>query len=77
MKLLLDRRGEEVKVIEEVVKAAAGNASSGEKVMALLLNRRGEEVKVIEEVTVCQSSQWKRHIGISECIEMSKDKMSE
>ncbi|KAF0315660.1 ankyrin repeat and sam domain containing protein 6 [Colletotrichum asianum] len=50
MKLLLDRRGKEVKVTEEVVRTAALNKSSGEQVMKLLLTRRDEEVKVTEEV---------------------------
>ena len=49
MALLLEQRGDEVRVTEEVVKAAAGNWWGGE-VMALLLKQRGDEVKVTEEV---------------------------
>jgi hypothetical protein len=43
-------RAGEVKVTEEVVKAAAGNTESGEQVMQLLLDQRGGEVKVTKEV---------------------------
>ena len=48
MALLLDQRSDEVKITEEVVKAAAGNGSK--EVMALLLNQRSDEVKITEEV---------------------------
>jgi hypothetical protein len=37
MKLLLDERGDEVKVTDDVVKAAASNEWSGVEVMKLLL----------------------------------------
>ena len=46
MELLLDRRGDEVRVTEEVVKAAAGNS----KMMRLLRARRGDEVGIHEAV---------------------------
>jgi ankyrin repeat protein len=49
MMLLLDRRGDEIKITDEVVKIAAENWSSRE-VMALLLDRRGDEVKITDEV---------------------------
>jgi len=39
-----------MQVTKEVVKAAAGNGSSGKEVMALLLNQRGTEVKITKEV---------------------------
>lgn len=48
--LLLDWREDDVKITEEVVKAAAGNEGWGEAVMALLLDQRGNEVKITEEV---------------------------
>jgi len=48
MALLLRQRGDEVKITEEVVKAAAGN--SEEEMMELLLRQRGDEVKITEEV---------------------------
>ncbi|CAJ2505556.1 Uu.00g129500.m01.CDS01 [Anthostomella pinea] len=50
MALLLDQRGDEVPVTEEVVKAAAGNEENGMEVMALLLDRRGDKVSITEEV---------------------------
>ena len=36
--LLLDRRGDEVKITDQVVQAVAGNSKSGIKVMELLFN---------------------------------------
>jgi hypothetical protein len=50
MENLLNYQGGRLKVTEEVVKAAAGNAKSGKQVMKLLLDRRGDEVKITEEV---------------------------
>jgi hypothetical protein len=47
MTLLLDRCGVEVKIITEVIKAAARNRSQGKKVMALLLNQRGDRIFII------------------------------
>jgi len=47
--LLLDRRGSEVKITEEVVKAAVENWGNGEDIMMLLLDRQWSEVKIIEE----------------------------
>jgi hypothetical protein len=44
MTLLLQQRGEKVKVTEEVVKAAAGNWSSGKELMELLLQQRGAQL---------------------------------
>lgn len=38
MSLLLEQRGDEIKIAEEVVKAAAGNERSGKEVMSLLLD---------------------------------------
>ncbi|KAF2186451.1 HET-domain-containing protein [Zopfia rhizophila CBS 207.26] len=46
----LKRRGDEVAITKEVVKAAAGNTRSGKEVMTILLEQRGGEVKVTEEV---------------------------
>jgi hypothetical protein len=48
--LLLDRRGADIQITEEVVKAAARNEDSGEQVMTLLLNRRGADIQITEEV---------------------------
>ncbi|KAL6886872.1 Pfs, NACHT, and ankyrin domain protein [Trichoderma evansii] len=50
MALLLDQRGDQVTITEEVVKAAAGNWRDGKKVMALLLDQRGDQVIITEEV---------------------------
>ncbi|ORY58533.1 uncharacterized protein BCR38DRAFT_489446 [Pseudomassariella vexata] len=40
----------EVKITEDVVKAAAGNYRSGKEVMALLLEKRGDQVQITEDV---------------------------
>jgi hypothetical protein len=53
MTLLLEKRGNEVKIAEDVVKAAAGNEASGEAVMALLLDKRLEDVTVCVSDSVC------------------------
>ena len=50
MSLLLERRGDEIQITEEVVKAAAGNPRNSETLMNLLLDRRAGEVKITEEV---------------------------
>ena len=43
MALLLNQRSVEVKITEEVVKAAVENGGSGKERMALLFNWRGNE----------------------------------
>src|SRR5204863_4290603 len=48
--LFLEKRGDEVKITEEVVMAAAENEETGEAIMQLLLEKRGDEVKITEEV---------------------------
>jgi hypothetical protein len=48
--LLLNQRENEVKITEEVVKAAAGNERRGKEVRRLLLDRRGDEEKITKEV---------------------------
>jgi hypothetical protein len=50
MALLLDQRGADIVITEEVVKAAVGNYSNGKEVMALLLDQRGADVVITEEV---------------------------
>ncbi|KAF2464838.1 HET-domain-containing protein [Lindgomyces ingoldianus] len=50
IEILLRKRGSEIRVTEEVVKAAAGNTQSGKEIMDLLLQQRGSEIKVTEEV---------------------------
>ncbi|KAK4220683.1 ankyrin repeat-containing domain protein [Podospora fimiseda] len=48
MALLLEKRGDDVKITEEVVSILAGKF--GKEVMALLLENRGDDVKITEEV---------------------------
>ncbi|OWT42731.1 NACHT domain-containing protein [Pochonia chlamydosporia 170] len=50
--MLLDRKGEEIKITEKVVMAAAGEKAGGSGVMAMLLDRRGEEIQITEEVVM-------------------------
>lgn len=50
MALLLEYRGDEIKITEKVVKAAAENSKSGKEVMELLLELQGDEVNITEEV---------------------------
>ena len=49
IKLLLEHRGADVVITEEVVKAAAGNEESGEEVMQLLLQYSSADVVITEE----------------------------
>jgi len=44
--LLLDRRGDDVPITEEVVKAAAGNKMCGKEIIAFLLDRGGGNVPI-------------------------------
>jgi hypothetical protein len=48
MTFLLDRKGDEIQIIEEVVKAAAEYWPSGREVMTLLLDRRGNDIQTTE-----------------------------
>jgi hypothetical protein len=50
LRLLLEKRPDEVKVTGDVVAAAAGNWGSCEKIVRLLLEKRPDEVKVTEGV---------------------------
>ncbi|KAF4240075.1 hypothetical protein CNMCM8980_005445 [Aspergillus fumigatiaffinis] len=50
MALLLNERGDQIKVTEAVVKAAAGNRENGEVVMELLLDQRGHQIEITEDV---------------------------
>jgi hypothetical protein len=49
MQVLLDQRGAEIEITEEVVKGAMSNWHSGEEILNLL-DRRGAEIKITEEV---------------------------
>ncbi|KAL6800468.1 hypothetical protein J3E68DRAFT_398332 [Trichoderma sp. SZMC 28012] len=46
--LLLDQRGDQITITENIVKAAARNFN--EKVMALLFNRRGDQIIITENI---------------------------
>ncbi|PKX98642.1 SPRY-domain-containing protein [Aspergillus novofumigatus IBT 16806] len=48
--LLLNERGDQIKVTEAVVKGAAGNRENGEEVMELLLDQRGHQIGITEDV---------------------------
>jgi hypothetical protein len=50
VELLLDRRGDQIRITEDVVKAAASNGGNGKEVMALLLDRRGYQIQITEDV---------------------------
>ncbi|TGO13444.1 hypothetical protein BTUL_0069g00110 [Botrytis tulipae] len=50
MELLLELERDNVKVTEEVVKAAVGNRYDGYEVMKLLFEKRGEEITITEKV---------------------------
>lgn len=50
MELLLEGRGHEFIITEEIMKAAAGNKFRGKEVIELLLNERRDEIIITEEV---------------------------
>ncbi|KAL6900436.1 hypothetical protein GGI43DRAFT_49074 [Trichoderma evansii] len=50
MAILLDRRGSEVIITEDVVRAAARNKENGKEVIALLLDRRGDQFAINTEI---------------------------
>ena len=56
--LLLEQRGEEIKITEEVTKAAAGNWDNGKELMVVLLEQRGEEIKITEEIIKAAADNW-------------------
>ncbi|KAK8144783.1 hypothetical protein G3M48_005358 [Beauveria asiatica] len=58
MALLLQQRGSEITITEEVVAAAAGNWRNGKEVMALLLKQRGNEITITEEVMNAAAGNW-------------------
>ena len=57
--MLLDRRGDQIQITEDVVKAAASNWENGKEVMALLLDRRGDQIQITEDVVKAAASNWK------------------
>lgn len=50
MKLLLDFRGDEVNITEEVIEVATGNTECGKEIIMLLLDKNGNDVQIMEEV---------------------------
>jgi hypothetical protein len=48
--LILDRRGDDVKITEKVVEEVARKRNNGEKVMKMLHDRRGDDIKISERV---------------------------
>jgi Ankyrin repeats (3 copies) len=59
MALLFDRRGDQLPITEEVVKAAARNGGNGNwEVMALLFDRRGDQIPITEEVVKAAAGNW-------------------
>lgn len=67
---MLDRRGQDIVVTEEVVNAAAENKECGERVMTLLLDRRGQDVVIIEEL-IKATAENVAYIDIFELAEIS------
>ena len=56
MALLLDRRGDQIRITKDVVKAAASNGGNGKEVMALLLDRRGDQIQITGDVVRAAAS---------------------
>lgn len=50
MKLLVEKHRNKVKIMPEVIIAAAENFDNGEGIMRLLLEKRGNEVEITSEV---------------------------
>ena len=50
MKLLLDRRGDQIVITEKILSAFAANLDCGATAIELLLDRRGDQVVITEEV---------------------------
>jgi hypothetical protein len=66
MALLLDRRGDQIRVTEDVVKAAASNRRNGKEVMALLLDRRGDQIQSLRMWSRLQQAirKWERVMAL-------------
>ncbi|KAL7907860.1 hypothetical protein GGI35DRAFT_454978 [Trichoderma velutinum] len=50
IKLLLDRRGGQISITEDIVKSAATNVMQGQDIIQLFLNRRGDLDPAIKEM---------------------------
>ena len=64
MTLLLDRRGGNVPITEEVVMAVAGNRGNGKEIITLLLDRRGGDVLITKEIVKAAARDTWRGEGI-------------
>jgi hypothetical protein len=73
--LLLEQRGVDVIVTEEVVKAAAGNERSGKEVMTLLLEQRGANVAISEDVVMAAAGNGDSGKVMSLLLERCKDEV--
>ncbi|KAK2732923.1 hypothetical protein FQN57_002444, partial [Myotisia sp. PD_48] len=58
LSFLIYKADKDVKILECVTIAAAGNTRNGEKIMALLLDRRGDQVTITEEVVKAAARNW-------------------
>ena len=58
MTLLLDRRGDQIQITEDVVKAAAGNKGNRKEVMTLLLDRREDQIQITQDVIRAAVGNW-------------------
>jgi hypothetical protein len=58
MTLLLNRRGDQITINENVVVATVGNVWNGDKVMGLLLDQRGDQITITEKVVIAAAGNW-------------------
>ena len=58
MKVLLDRRRDEVRITERALMAAVWNEGYRVEVITLLLDRRGDEVRITERVVAAAAENW-------------------
>lgn len=50
IEMMLDGRGNNIKITEEIMTAAAGNHRNGKEVITLLLDLQTNQIKITEEV---------------------------
>lgn len=73
MQLLLDRKGDEIRVTDGVVQEAAANEESGVAMMNLLIERRREEIKVTDDVMKNAARNGKSGLAIIKLLVASLD----
>ncbi|UNI17157.1 DNA-directed DNA polymerase [Purpureocillium takamizusanense] len=49
MKVILDRKGDEVTITEDIVKAAFGNQRSGVEIMKIVLGWKGPQLIITDD----------------------------